>query len=224
MEILAAKALLLIVDIQSDFMPAYSGYSGVMAIRGGDEVIAPLNALAAAFAAKGSYVAATQDWHPEGHISFASSHNGKNPGDVINTDEVKSQILWPEHCVQGKRGGAFHDSLDLVHVTAIFRKGFRKNLDSYSAFFENDRKTPTGLENWIRGLGIETVIIGGLATDYCVFYSAIDCKALGFTTIIADDAVRGVDIPSGSIDKAVSEMKGRGIVFAHSSQLQEWIR
>ena len=215
MKIDIAKTLLLIIDVQNDFCPAYTSDrgAGALAVRDGDGVIAPLNSLAAVFAAAGGRVAATQDWHPKGHVSFASSHPDKEPG----------EILWPDHCVQGEWGAAFHERLDLKPVTIIIRKGFRPGLDSYSAFFENDRKTPTGLEGWIKGLAIDTVVIGGLATDYCVFYSAMDSRALGFTTVIADDAVRGVGFPAGSVEKAVAEMRTAGIIFTASTSLREEI-
>ncbi|MCL2191012.1 MAG: bifunctional nicotinamidase/pyrazinamidase [Treponema sp.] len=212
--LLIAKTLLLEIDVQNDFCPAYSASGrqypdGALAVRDGCAVVAPLNALAAAFAARGGRVAATQDWHPAGHTSFASSHRDPGPG----------QVLWPDHCVQGEPGSDFHAGLDLAPVSLIVRKGFRQGLDSYSAFFENDRRTPTGLEGWIRGLGMDTVIIGGLATDYCVFYSVMDSKRLGFTTIIAEDAVRGVGYPEGSVERAISEMRAAGVVFSDSSRL-----
>jgi nicotinamidase/pyrazinamidase len=207
------------IDVQNDFCPG-----GALAVNDGDAVVAPLNALSSALAAKGGRTVATQDWHPAGHISFASSHNGKNPGDVIDTPLVKGQVLWPDHCVQGTNGAAFHQELDLKPVSLIIRKGFRMELDSYSAFFENDRCTSTGLEGGIKQMNIETVIIGGLATDYCVFYSAMDCKRLGFNTIIASDAVRGVGIPSGSVENALSTMKSNGIEFLSSAELLEKLR
>jgi nicotinamidase/pyrazinamidase len=210
----AARTLLLIIDVQNDFCPG-----GALAVNDGGAVVPPLNAIARCLAAKGGRAAATQDWHPAGHISFASSHNGKNSGDIIDTSLVKGQVLWPDHCVQGTKGADFHDELDLKPISMIIRKGFRAELDSYSAFFENDRKTPTGLEGWIRSLGIETVIMGGLATDYCVFFSAMDCKQLGFNTIIASDAVRGVGFPEGSVEKAIAGMKNAGIIFASSQEL-----
>ena len=215
----ANGVLLLEVDVQNDFC-GERGKSALM-VQDGDGVIPPLNALAAAVSAKGGMAAATQDWHPAGHVSFASSHAGEKPGNIIDTETVKAQALWPDHCVQGEWGADFHEKLDLKPVSLIIRKGFRKNLDSYSAFFENDRKTPTGLEGWLRGLGVKTVILGGLATDYCVFYSAMDCKSLGFVTIIASDAVRGVDFPSGSVDRAIKTMKDNGITFASSRELIE---
>jgi len=213
------KALLLEIDVQNDFCPAYAkGTQGALAVPEGNAVVKPLNALAAAVAGAGGFVAATQDWHPAGHVSFASSHPGKKVGDVINI-AGQEQGLWPDHCVQGGWGADFHAGLDLKPVHLIVRKGFRKGLDSYSAFFENDGKTATGLEGWIRGLGIDTVIIGGLATDYCVFFSAMDSKRLGFDTIIVNDAVRGVGLPAGSVEKAVAQMRAAGIAFAVSEEL-----
>ena len=214
MKLDAKKTLLLIIDVQNDFCPG-----GALAVNDGDSVIAPLNALSRVLAENGGRIAATQDWHPAGHISFVSSHNGKNPGSVIDTPLVKGQALWPDHCVQGTGGADFHAGLDLKPVSMIIRKGFNKGLDSYSAFFENDRKTPTGLDGWIKSLGIKTVIMGGLATDYCVFFSAIDSKKSGFNTIIASDAVRGVGIPEGSVENAVSKMKAAGIEFLSSKEL-----
>jgi nicotinamidase/pyrazinamidase len=205
MTFITAKTLLLEIDVQNDFCS-----NGVLAVPESCAVLAPLNALAAALASAGGRIAATQDWHPCGHVSFASSHPGKKLGGTV---------LWPDHCVQGEWGAAFHDELDLKPLSLIIRKGFRLGLDSYSAFFENDRKTPTGLEGWIRGLGIETVIIGGLATDYCVFYSAMDSKSLGFNTVIVNDAVRGVGYPEGSVQKAKAQMATAGIRFADLSEL-----
>jgi nicotinamidase/pyrazinamidase len=214
MELNAKKTLLLIVDVQNDFCPG-----GALAVTDGDAVVAPLNALSCALGEKGVVVAATQDWHCEGHISFASSHSNKKQGDIIDTPLVNGQMLWSDHCVQGTKGADFHAGLNLNPVSIIIRKGFNKNLDSYSSFFENDRKTTTGLEGALRSLGIETVIIGGIATDYCVFYSAMDCKRLMFNTIIASDAVRAVGYPEGSLDNAVSTMKNEGIEFCTSQEI-----
>jgi len=198
-----SRTLLLMIDVQNDFCPG-----GALAVQDGDAVIEPLNALASAVAAAGGRVAASQDWHPRGHSSFTSAGQGG---------------LWPDHCVQGERGAAFHDKLDLNPVSLIVRKGFRRELDSYSAFFENDRCTPTGLEGGIKQMNIETVIIGGLATDYCVFYSAMDSRRLGFNTIVIEDAVRGVNYPDGSVEKALAEMKADGIGFSASAQLLQEI-
>jgi len=213
------KTLLLIIDVQNDFCPG-----GALAVADGNAVVPPLNALSQAITAKGGRAAATQDWHPADHVSFASSHNGKNPGDVIDTSAVQGQMLWPNHCVQGSNGAAFHADLDINPVSLIIRKGFRRELDSYSAFFENDRCTATGLEGAIKQTNIETVIIGGLATDYCVFYSAMDSRRLGFRTIVVSDAVRGVGIPEGSVEKAVEEMKANGIEFIPSAELLDLLK
>jgi len=214
-----AKTLLLIIDVQNDFLPG-----GSLAVNEGDAVITPLNSLSGVIAARGGKVAVTQDWHCAKHISFASSHEGKNPTDVIDTPLVKGQVLWPDHCVQGTKGAAFHSDLDLNPVSLIVRKGYQKDLDSYSAFFENDRQTSTGLEGWIKSLGIETVIIGGLATDYCVFFSAMDCKKSGINTIVITDAVKGVGYPQGSVQKAIDEMKASGIELLSSKELLETIK
>jgi nicotinamidase/pyrazinamidase len=222
MSLNAAETLLLIIDVQNDFCPMYFGHkTGALAVPNGNDVVKPLNALSRAITRKGGRVAATQDWHPIGHVSFASSHNGKKPGELINTPAVKGQMLWPDHCVQGTAGAAFHKKLHVDNITFFIRKGFRCQLDSYSAFYENDHKTSTGLEGWIHSLGLKEVILGGLATDYCVFYSAMDCKKLGFNTIIASDAVRGVDIPQGSTASAIEKMKEAGINFISSHELLE---
>jgi len=208
------KTLLLIIDVQNDFCPG-----GALAVNDGDAVVSPLNKLSRSLYEKGGRAAATQDWHCKGHISFASSHKDKNPGDLTDTPLVKGQILWPDHCVQGTEGAAFHSGLDLKTVSIIIRKGFNQALDSYSAFFENDRKTQTGLEGYLRSLKIENVIMGGIATDYCVFFSAMDCKNSGFNTIIAEDAVRGVGFPENSVETAVSTMKSNGIKFFSTEEL-----
>jgi nicotinamidase/pyrazinamidase len=219
------KTLLLEIDVQNDFCPSYTALSGekypagALAVDRGDEVIGPLNELAAAFAGAGGRAAATQDWHPPGHASFASAHEGRKPGDTVDLPGVRGQVLWPDHCVRGSRGAAFHEKLDLRPVSLIIRKGFRPGLDSYSAFFENDRETPTGLEGWLRGLGMDTVVLGGLATDYCVLYSALDARRLGFNTLVLTDAVRGVGFPEGSVERAMDEMKRRGVRLCLSEDL-----
>jgi len=208
------NSLLLIIDVQNDFCPG-----GALAVNDGDAVVSVLNALSGAFYQKGGKVAATQDWHCKGHISFSSSHNGKKPGDIIGTPLVKEQILWVDHCVQGTQGADFYPNLDLKPISMIIRKGFNQSLDSYSAFFENDQETKTGLEGYLRSLAIETVVIGGIATDYCVFYSAMDCKNLGFNVIVAKDAVRGVGFPENSIENAVNKMKSNGISFFSTDEI-----
>jgi nicotinamidase/pyrazinamidase len=217
------RAALIEIDVQNDFCPAYTSSSGeklppgALAVERGDEVIDPLNLLARSFAASGARVVATADWHPAGHLSFAGAHPGKKPGDTLEIPGTGSQALWPDHCVQGSGGAAFHEKLDLRPVSLVIRKGFRRTLDSYSAFFENDRRSPTGLEGYLRSLGIDTVLIGGLATDYCVLYSALDAAALGFTTLVLDDAIRGVGFPAGSVEAALDSMKSAGIRLCPSS-------
>jgi len=219
MEINFKKTLLLIIDVQNDFCPG-----GALAVTDGDAVVEPINNLSVEFSKRGALIAATQDWHKPGHISFASSHNGKKPGDIIDTVNVKAQVLWPDHCVQGTKGADFHPSLDLNPVTNIIRKGFRQELDSYSAFFENDSSTATGLEGCIKQTNIQTVIISGLATDYCVFYSAMDSRRLGFNTIVVSDAIRGVNYPEGSVEKAITEMKSAGIKFYSTQEILDSLK
>ncbi|MCL2440542.1 MAG: nicotinamidase [Treponema sp.] len=192
------RTLLLIVDVQNDFCPG-----GALAVNDGDAVAAPLNALSAALTARGGRAAATQDWHNAEHSSF---------------------LQWPCHCVQGTKGAEFHPNLDLNPVTIIIRKGFRQELDSYSAFFENDSSTATGLEGCIKQTNIETVIIGGLATDYCVLYSAMDSRRLGFNTIVVTDAIRGVNQPEGSAEKAIETMKANGIQFYTSQEILDILK
>ncbi|MDR3113898.1 MAG: bifunctional nicotinamidase/pyrazinamidase [Treponema sp.] len=198
MDINFEKSALLEIDVQNDFCPG-----GALAVADGDKVAAPLNGLARRFAAAGAPVIATQDWHPAGHCSFASTGRAAGEGEV----------LWPDHCVQGTAGADFHPGLDLRPVTLILHKGFRPSLDSYSAFFENDRKTATGLAAYLKGLAVDTVYLGGLATDYCVFFSAMDAVKLRFTVYLLRDAVRGVNYPEGSVEKALSAMESAGVIL-----------
>jgi nicotinamidase/pyrazinamidase len=213
------------IDVQNDFCPAYTGpdgthyADGALAVNRGGEVVEPLNWAARIFARHGGKVIATQDWHPEGHVSFASSHPGEKQGTAIETDGNASQMLWPDHCVQGEQGAAFHALLDTRPVSLIVRKGYRRELDSYSAFFENDRKTATGLEGYLRHLHISTLVFGGLATDYCVLYSALDAIKLGFETIILSDAVRAVGYPEGSEEKALAVLHHFNARFTKSHEL-----
>jgi nicotinamidase/pyrazinamidase len=199
------KSALIEIDVQNDFCPG-----GALAVTDGDAVAAPLNELARRFNAAGAPVIATQDWHPAGHCSFAST--GRKP--------AEGEVLWPDHCVQGTVGAAFHKDLDLKPVTLILRKGFRPNIDSYSAFFENDQQTVTGLAGFLKELGIETVYLGGLATDYCVFFSAMDALKRGLNVYLLEDAVRGVNYPEGSVQKAHDTMQHAGIHRVTSSALR----
>jgi nicotinamidase/pyrazinamidase len=196
------RGILVIVDVQNDFCPG-----GALAVPQGDEIIPAVNRLAAEFV----HVVLTQDWHPRGHASFASSHPGKQPFDTIDLS-YGQQILWPDHCVQGTRGAAFHSDLDVPHAELMLRKGFRSAIDSYSAFFENDHRTPTGLVGYLKERSFERVTLCGLATDFCVFYSAIDGRQIGFEVTVVTDACRGIDI-DGSVATAMHSMKGAGVIL-----------
>jgi nicotinamidase/pyrazinamidase len=242
-----SKTALIAVDIQNDFCPAYTGKdgkehpAGSLSVIHGDAVIAPLNDLAELVSKKGGKVLASQDWHPANHISFASSHRGHKIGDIIllqvsdqaiaafyeQYPDLKDpipaaiqQVLWPVHCVQNTEGAAFHDALKTEYIDFVFRKGFHKNIDSYSTFFENDRCTPTDLYVYLKKFPIDTLIIGGLATDYCVFYSVMDSLRLGYKTLVLSDAVAGVDLPIGSVNNAIKTMKSAGAVFVSSKDLE----
>jgi len=196
------REVLLIVDVQNDFCPG-----GALAVPRGDEIVPAVNRLAAEF----THVILTQDWHPRGHASFASSHPGKQPFDAVDLS-YGVQILWPDHCVQGTQGAAFHPGLDVQHAELVLRKGFRSTIDSYSAFRENDRRTPTGLANYLRERGFERITVCGLATDFCVFYSAIDGRGAGFAVDIATSACRGIDM-DGSLARAMRSMSEAGVTI-----------
>lgn len=199
---------LLIVDIQNDFCPG-----GALAVPDGDKIIPVVNSLSKEF----SHVLMTQDWHPGGHHSFASSHEGREPFDTIILP-YGDQVLWPDHCVQGTHGADFHPSLDTKRAQIILRKGFRKQIDSYSGFYENDHKTGTGLTGYLRDRGIGSLYIAGLASDFCVKWTAIDAVKEGFGVTVIRDAVAGIDI-DGSVKKAWEEMKEAGVQVAHSHDL-----
>ena len=192
---------LVIIDVQNDFC---SG--GALAVPGGEEVVPAINGMVNDFDA----VILTQDWHPAGHSSFASSHPGKNPMELIEMP-YGPQVLWPDHCVQGSSGAAFHPNLR-TDGDLIIRKGYRSGIDSYSAFFENDRTTPTGLEGYLRTRGIDQLTLCGLATDFCVNYSALDAARLGFRTSVALAACRGIDL-DGSMHAALEAMRANSVTL-----------
>jgi nicotinamidase/pyrazinamidase len=196
------RDVLIIADPQLDFCPG-----GALAVPRGDEIVPAVNRLARRF----RHVVLTQDWHPAGHASFASAHPGRKPFETIEADYGR-QTLWPDHCVQGTEGAAFHPELDIPRVELVIRKGYRSNIDSYSAFRENDRKTPTGLAGYLRERGFERVTVCGLATDFCVFFSAIDARAAGFETAVALDASRAIDV-DGSLAQALAAMRDTGITL-----------
>jgi nicotinamidase/pyrazinamidase len=197
-----ASHALIVIDVQNDFCPG-----GALAVAGGDEIVAPINALMDEFAA----VVLTQDWHPKGHSSFASSHTGAAPFSSV-TMLYGEQTLWPDHCIQGTEGAAFHPALR-TDVDLIIRKGMTPAIDSYSAFFENDRTTPTGLEGYLRTRGITTLTLVGLATDYCVAYSALDAARLGFAVTVRTDLCRAIDL-GGSLATMTTAMKAAGVALA----------
>ena len=199
---------LLVIDVQNDFCPG-----GALAVPEGDAVVPAINRIAGRFA----HVLLTQDWHPAGHGSFASSHPGKAPFETIELD-YGTQVLWPDHCVQGTPGAALHDGLALTGGELILRKGFRRAIDSYSAFYENDRKTPTGLTGYLRERGLRRLFLVGLATDFCVSYSALDARREGFEAVLLDDCCRAIDL-AGSLAAACAAMAEAGVVTLESAAL-----
>ncbi len=200
---------IVLVDLQNDFMPG-----GALAVPSGDEVVAVANRLSRRF----DHVVASQDWHPADHRSFASQHPGHKPGDVIELNGLE-QVLWPDHCVQGTTGAAFHQSLDRSQVDAVFQKGADPEVDSYSAFFDNGRRRSTGLERHLRERGVSSVCLMGLATDYCVKFSALDAASLGFVTTVVQDGCRGIDLHCGDVQRAWDEMDRAGVQMLSARDL-----
>lgn len=192
--------VLLVIDVQPDFLPG-----GALAVPDGDAVIAPINALGKKF----KHVVLTQDWHPAGHISFATSHPGKEPFATTALD-YGTQVLWPEHCIQGTPDADLSPHLDLPHAQLVIRKGYRPGIDSYSAFREADRKTSTGLAGYLRERGFTRVFLCGVATDYCVAWSAIDAREAGFEAVVVEDACRAID-RDGSLERAWGDMAAAGV-------------
>jgi len=194
---------LIVIDLQNDFCPG-----GALAVPEGDSIVPGITALMAQFPA----VVLTQDWHPAGHSSFASSHDGKAPFDMVDMP-YGPQVLWPDHCVQGSRGAAFHAGLDTDRADLIIRKGYNPAIDSYSAFFENDHETPTGLHGYLQTRGIDDLTMVGLATDFCVNVSAVDAARLGYRVTVRQDLVRGIDL-DGSLATALAGMRDAGVTLA----------
>ncbi|UWR22347.1 bifunctional nicotinamidase/pyrazinamidase [Sulfitobacter sp. S190] len=194
---------LIVIDVQNDFCPG-----GALAVTGGDEIVAGINDKMGRFDA----VILTQDWHPAGHSSFASVHDGHDRYSVIDM-AYGPQVLWPDHCIQGSEGARFHPLLNTDRADAIVRKGYNPQIDSYSAFFENDHKTPTGLDGLLRSRGIKLLTLVGLATDFCVNFSAVDAAQQGFDVTVDLDLCRAIDI-DGSLDAARTAMQGAGVTFA----------
>jgi nicotinamidase/pyrazinamidase len=204
----AATTALIVVDVQNDFCPG-----GALAVGGGHAVVPVINAIAPRY----ETVVITQDWHPKGHASFASSHHGKEPYDTTEMP-YGTQVLWPDHCVQGTPGAELHADLRLTAAQLIIRKGWHPGVDSYSAFREADRTTMTGLAGYLKERGIEEVHVVGLATDFCVAWTALDAKAAGFSVAVIEDACRGIDL-SGSLAKAWNDLAAAGVLRLTSEQV-----
>ncbi|MFC6490384.1 bifunctional nicotinamidase/pyrazinamidase [Nitratireductor sp. GCM10026969] len=197
-----ASEALVVVDVQNDFCPG-----GALAVERGDEIVPLVNRLIGRF----EHVVLTQDWHPAGHSSFASTHPGKAPFETVDMP-YGEQTLWPDHCVQATPGAAFHEGLEWTKAELVIRKGFRKAIDSYSAFFENDHETPTGLTGYLRERGIGKLTFAGLATDYCVAFSALDARRQGFEATVMLEACRGIDL-GGSLAAMTQRMREAGVVL-----------
>ena len=203
-----AQDVLIVVDVQNDFCPG-----GALAVPAGDQVIAPIHRIAPRF----EHIVLTQDWHPANHTSFAATHPGKQSFETIEL-AYGAQTLWPSHCVQGSRGAEFHPALHLPQAELILRKGFRPQIDSYSAFFENDRATATGLAGYLRERGLTRIFLAGLAYDFCVGYSAIDARRLGFEAIVLRDTCRAIDL-HGSVRAIEAEFAQSGVRVTDSAAL-----
>ena len=205
---IAANDVLIVVDVQNDFCPG-----GALAVGDGDAVIEPIHRIAPLF----EHIVLTQDWHPQNHSSFATSHPGTQPFASVELN-YGAQTLWPAHCVQGTQGAEFHPALRLPRAELILRKGFRPQIDSYSAFFENDRTTSTGLAGYLRERGLVRVFFVGLAYDFCVGFSALDARRLGFAAVIVRDACRAIDL-NGSVTTIETEFGASGVMLAEGAEL-----
>jgi nicotinamidase/pyrazinamidase len=205
---ITAQDVLIVVDVQNDFCPG-----GALAVADGDAVIGVIDRVAPKF----EHIILTQDWHPAGHSSFASAHAGKQPFEQIELS-YGTQTLWPDHCVQGTRGAEFHPTLNLHKAELILRKGFRPRIDSYSAFFENDHVTPTGLAGYLRERDLSRVFLAGLAYDFCVGYSALDARRLGVQAVVIRDACRAIDL-NGSAAKMEAEFTLAGVTLTNSAEV-----
>jgi nicotinamidase/pyrazinamidase len=200
---------LIIVDVQNDFVPG-----GALPVAEGDRIVPIVNALQSQF----ELVVATQDWHPANHESFAANHPGRKPGDVIDLHGLQ-QILWPVHCVQGSRGAEFVPKLETSRFAEVFRKGIDPDIDSYSGFFDNGHRRSTGLDNYLKQKRVTEIYIGGLTTDYCVRFTALDGQTLGFKTHVVEDACRGVELQAGDVGHAIEEMRRAGVKLIRSTDL-----
>jgi nicotinamidase/pyrazinamidase len=205
---ITATDVLIVIDVQNDFCPG-----GQLAVAGGDSILEPIHRVALLF----EHIVLTQDWHPADHTSFAAAHPGKQPYDAIDLSYGR-QTLWPAHCVQGTHGAEFHADLRIPRAELILRKGFRRDIDSYSAFFENDRATPTGLAGYLRERGLTRAFFAGLAYDFCVGFSALDARRLGFDAIVLRDACRAIDL-NGSLAGMEAEFVRDGVMVAKTADV-----
>jgi nicotinamidase/pyrazinamidase len=203
-----SRDVFVVVDVQNCFIPG-----GSLAVKEGDQIVPLINRLAKQF----QHVVITQDWHTPDHVSFASQHAGKKPFEAVKL-AYGTQVLWPDHCVQGTEGAALHKDLSIPHAELIIRKGYRKDVDSYSAFLEADKKTQTGLGGYLKQRGLKRVYFAGLATDFCVAWSALDARKQGFEAAVIEDACRGIDV-QGSLGKAWADMKAAGVKRIQSTDL-----
>ncbi|MBN1802502.1 MAG: bifunctional nicotinamidase/pyrazinamidase [Candidatus Lokiarchaeota archaeon] len=214
--LLGKQDALIVIDMQNDFIPG-----GALPVEGGDEIIDGINDMMKFFKSKDSTIVLSQDWHPKGHLSFASNHPNKNPGDEFQSEDgAIGPILWPDHCVQGKKGANFHRRLRKKEVRAIIRKGINPLIDSYSVFLENDKRTETGLSGYLKTLNITRIFICGLALDYCCYFSAIDGISLGFDTYFLIELTKGIDQPQNNISNALNDMKSKGVKFVKTTDLK----
>lgn len=204
-----AATCLIVVDVQNDFCPG-----GALAVPKGDEVVPVINRLAARF----DNLVLTQDWHPRRHASFASSHPGRKPYETIDLPYGR-QVLWPDHCVQGTPGAAFHPNLNTERAQLVVRKGFHRDIDSYSGFLEADRETTTGLAGYLKEKGFQELFVCGLATDFCVAWTALDARATGFEVSVIEDACRAIDL-EGSLDRARRDLRAAGVILSTSEDVQ----
>ncbi len=207
---------LLVIDMQNDFLPG-----GSLAVEDGDHIIDGINDLIPIFV--NAYVVHTQDWHPPDHLSFASNHSGKNPGDEFTSkDGAIGPVLWPDHCVQNTYGARFHKKINTRMVNKIIQKGMNPKVDSYSGFLENDKKSETGLKNYLNSVDVKRIFICGLALDYCCYNTAMDGMDLGFDTYFIVDLTRGVDLPPGNVVNTINNMKKKKVKFAVENSFSFW--
>jgi nicotinamidase/pyrazinamidase len=206
---------LIIVDVQNDFMP-----DGALPVAEGDLIVPGINKLVEKFHSLGNIIVLTQDWHTPDHQSFASAHKGKKPYEPFSSEGI-GPVLWPDHCVRGTPGAGFHRDLNTDFAKLIIRKGTNSKIDSYSAFIENDKKTKTGLSGYLSTVGIKRIFLCGLALDYCVYYSAIDGKRLGFNAILLIDLAKPVGAPEGNVSRVLEDMTARGILFTKAGQIKK---